>query len=130
MLLGSLGIRNPVYAWVAGQLRDQNGDFNQFSMQWEAEARPPCPEQRMRLIHSGPWMVAPSVFSQGKLKKVDVFSGRSSQVLCDAPHCRGGAWNRDGVILFSPEGFGGCIGCRGRRDADGSSQGGGVSLRI
>jgi len=46
-------------------------------------------------------------FSQGKLKKVDVFSGRSAQVLCDAPHGRGGTWNRDGVILFSPEGFGG-----------------------
>ena len=44
-------------------------------------------------------------FSQGKLKKVDVFSGTSAQVLCDAPHGRGGAWNRDGVILFTPEVF-------------------------
>jgi Tol biopolymer transport system component len=42
-------------------------------------------------------------FAQGRLKKVDVFSGTSAQVLCDAPHGRGGAWNRDGVILFSPE---------------------------
>lgn len=46
-------------------------------------------------------------FSEGKLKKVDVGSGRSAQVLCDAPHGRGGAWNRDGVILFSPDIFGG-----------------------
>jgi len=46
-------------------------------------------------------------FAQGKLKRVDGFSGRSPQVLCDAPHGRGGTWNRDGVILFSPEGFGG-----------------------
>src|SRR6266700_5466909 len=46
-------------------------------------------------------------FSQGKLKKVDVSSGRSAQVLCDAPHGRGGTWNQDGVILFPPEGFGG-----------------------
>jgi serine/threonine protein kinase/Tol biopolymer transport system component len=45
-------------------------------------------------------------FSQGKLKTVEVNSGRSAQVLCDAPHGRGGAWNRDGVILFSPEGYG------------------------
>jgi Tol biopolymer transport system component len=44
-------------------------------------------------------------FAQGRLKKVDVFSGTSAQVLCDAPHGRGGAWNRDGVILFSPEVF-------------------------
>ncbi len=46
-------------------------------------------------------------FSQGKLKKVDVNSGRSAQVLRDASHGRGGTWNRDGVILFSPEGFAG-----------------------
>jgi serine/threonine protein kinase/Tol biopolymer transport system component len=44
-------------------------------------------------------------FSEGKLKKVEVFSGRSAQVLCDAPHGRGGAWNRDGTILFSPDTF-------------------------
>jgi Tol biopolymer transport system component len=41
-------------------------------------------------------------FANGKLKKVDV-SGRSAQVLCDAPHGRGGTWNRDGVILFAPD---------------------------
>jgi len=45
-------------------------------------------------------------FAQGKLKKVDV-SGRSAQVLCDAPNGRGGTWNRAGTILFSPDGFGG-----------------------
>ena len=28
-------------------------------------------------------------------------------MICDAPHGRGGAWNRDGVILFSPDGFAG-----------------------
>src|SRR5262249_488708 len=42
-------------------------------------------------------------FSQGKLKKVEAFSGRSAQVLCNAPHGRGGAWNRDGTILFTPD---------------------------
>ena len=44
-------------------------------------------------------------FSQGKLKKVDLSSGGSAQVLCDAPHGRGGAWNREGTILFSPDFF-------------------------
>jgi Tol biopolymer transport system component len=43
-------------------------------------------------------------FAQGKLKKVEVFSGRSPQALCDAPHGRGGTWNREGVILFAPDG--------------------------
>jgi eukaryotic-like serine/threonine-protein kinase len=43
-------------------------------------------------------------FANGKLKKVEA-SGGSVQVLCDAPHGRGGAWNRDGVILFSPDVF-------------------------
>jgi Tol biopolymer transport system component len=48
-------------------------------------------------------------FSQGKLKRVDVSSGRSPQVLCDAAHGRGGTWSRDGVILFAPEGYGGLL---------------------
>jgi Tol biopolymer transport system component len=41
-------------------------------------------------------------FSDGKLKKVAV-SGGQPQALCDAPNGRGGSWNRDGVILFSPD---------------------------
>jgi len=41
-------------------------------------------------------------FADGKLKKVDA-SGGKTQVLCDAPNGRGGAWNRDGVILFTPD---------------------------
>jgi Tol biopolymer transport system component len=45
-------------------------------------------------------------FADGKLKKVDV-SGGQPQVLCDAPNGRGGTWNRDGVIVFTPESFGG-----------------------
>jgi len=44
-------------------------------------------------------------FALGKLKKVEIATGGSAQVLCDAPHGRGGAWNRDGVILFSPDFF-------------------------
>ena len=28
-------------------------------------------------------------------------------MLCDAPNGRGGTWNRNGVILFTPDGFGG-----------------------
>jgi serine/threonine protein kinase/Tol biopolymer transport system component len=43
-------------------------------------------------------------FSQGKLKKVDA-SGTSVQVLADAPNGRGGSWNKDGVILFTPDVF-------------------------
>jgi len=46
-------------------------------------------------------------FADGKLKKVEVSSGRSPQVLCDAPNGRGGSWNRDGVIVFSPHVDGG-----------------------
>src|SRR5882672_7715851 len=45
-------------------------------------------------------------FADGKLKKVEV-SGGKVQVLCDAPNGRGGAWNRDGVIVFTPDGVGG-----------------------
>jgi Tol biopolymer transport system component/predicted Ser/Thr protein kinase len=42
-------------------------------------------------------------FAQGKLKKISV-SGGPAQSLCDATDGRGGSWNRDDVILFSPVG--------------------------
>jgi serine/threonine protein kinase/Tol biopolymer transport system component len=40
-------------------------------------------------------------FAGRKLKKIDL-SGGTPQTLCDAPNARGGTWNRDGVIVFSP----------------------------
>jgi Tol biopolymer transport system component/predicted Ser/Thr protein kinase len=40
-------------------------------------------------------------FAAGKLKKVPI-TGGPPMVLCDAPLGRGGTWNRDNVILFSP----------------------------
>jgi len=42
-------------------------------------------------------------FADGKLKKVDLASRQAPQVLCAAPHGRGGTWNRDGVIVFTPD---------------------------
>ena len=46
-------------------------------------------------------------FAQGKLKRIDVSSGRSAQIVADAPFGRGGAWSRDGVILFTPDAWSG-----------------------
>ena len=43
-------------------------------------------------------------FADGKLKKLDI-SGGAVQTLCDAPNGRGGSWNKDGVILFTPTGL-------------------------
>ena len=40
-------------------------------------------------------------FAEGKLKKIDA-SGGPPLTLCDAPLGRGGAWNEEGVIVFSP----------------------------
>ena len=40
-------------------------------------------------------------FAGGKLKKVEA-SGGVVQSLCDSPFGRGGSWNRDGVIIFTP----------------------------
>jgi serine/threonine protein kinase len=42
-------------------------------------------------------------FADGKLKRVDLVGG-APQVLADAPTGRGGTWNSDGVILFTPNG--------------------------
>ncbi len=46
-------------------------------------------------------------FADGKLKTIDVASGRSAQVLADAPFGRGGAWSKDGVILFTADAWNG-----------------------
>ena len=40
-------------------------------------------------------------FAESKLKTVDL-EGGSTQIICDAPLGRGGAWGPGGVILFSP----------------------------
>jgi len=40
-------------------------------------------------------------FAEGKLKKIAI-AGGPTQTLCDASSGRGGTWNREGVILFSP----------------------------
>ena len=40
-------------------------------------------------------------FVPGKLKRIDA-SGGPVQELCDAAVGRGGTWNQDGVIVFSP----------------------------
>lgn len=41
-------------------------------------------------------------FADGKLKIVDI-TGSPPIVICDAPDPRGGAWSKDGTILFSPD---------------------------
>jgi Tol biopolymer transport system component/predicted Ser/Thr protein kinase len=40
-------------------------------------------------------------FADGKLKKIPA-AGGPVQSLCDVPSSRGGSWNRDNVIVFSP----------------------------
>jgi eukaryotic-like serine/threonine-protein kinase len=40
-------------------------------------------------------------FAGGKLKRIEI-DGGPPQTLADAPGGRGGAWNREGVILFAP----------------------------
>jgi serine/threonine protein kinase len=41
-------------------------------------------------------------FAGGKLKKIDV-SGGPPQTLCDTSNGGGAAWNREGVIIFTPD---------------------------
>jgi eukaryotic-like serine/threonine-protein kinase len=40
-------------------------------------------------------------FAAGKLKKIEI-SGGQPTTLANAPNARGGAWNREGVIIFCP----------------------------
>ena len=41
-------------------------------------------------------------FAGGKMKKIDRTGGAAISV-CDAPNGRGGTWNSEGIILFTPE---------------------------
>jgi Tol biopolymer transport system component len=41
-------------------------------------------------------------FASGKLKRIDTAGGPALS-LCDAANGRGGSWNREGVILFTPD---------------------------
>jgi eukaryotic-like serine/threonine-protein kinase len=45
-------------------------------------------------------------FADGKLKRIEA-DGQNLQTVCDAPNGRGGTWNRDGVIVFTPNAVGG-----------------------
>jgi eukaryotic-like serine/threonine-protein kinase len=40
-------------------------------------------------------------FAQGKLKRISI-AGGPTQTICEATNGRGGAWNKDGIILFAP----------------------------
>lgn len=44
-------------------------------------------------------------FADGKLKKIEA-AGGATVTLSDAPLARGGTWNRDGVIIFTPDSAG------------------------
>ena len=44
-------------------------------------------------------------FADGKLKKIEA-AGGPTVTLSDAPLARGGTWNRDGVIIFTPDSAG------------------------
>ena len=45
-------------------------------------------------------------FADGKLKRIEA-DGQNLQTVCAAPNGRGGTWNRDGVIVFTPNAVGG-----------------------
>lgn len=43
-------------------------------------------------------------FADGKLKRIEA-DGQNLQTVCDAPNGRGGTWNREGLIVFTPSWF-------------------------
>jgi len=47
-------------------------------------------------------------FSLGKLKRINA-NGEGLQSICDAVNGRGGAWNREGTIVFAPNLYGGLV---------------------
>ena len=69
---------------------------------WIRPWRGRCPAPRIRRCLSGRRTAGPSVSSPTASSSASTRSADPPQTICDAPVPRGGAWNRDGVILFSP----------------------------
>ncbi len=69
------------------------------------DARPLAGTEEARYPFWSPDGTQVGFFVDGFLKKVS-FPGGAAQVVCRAPTGRGGAWNRDGVILFSADKYG------------------------
>ena len=86
---------------LSSALRQVDADSCGFgpSIRWPTR---PCRKPKARPIHFGrPTAHTIAFFVAGKLKKV-ALAGGPSQTICDAPEGRGGTWNSDGVIVFSP----------------------------
>ncbi|HEY3204696.1 MAG TPA: protein kinase [Thermoanaerobaculia bacterium] len=66
----------------------------------EEEARPVAGTDGAENPFWSPDGTSLAFFAQGKLKRIELESG-AVQVLCDAEIGRGGAWGREGVILFA-----------------------------
>src|SRR5262245_25245502 len=73
-----------------------------------SEARALAGTQDARLPFWSPDSRFIGFFANGQLKKIEV-TGGLVQTLYEAPQPRGGAWNRDGVILFGPHGTRGLL---------------------
>ena len=65
------------------------------------EAQPLAGTDRAILPFWSPDSRSLAFFAGGKLKKIEI-SGGQPTTLASAPNARGGAWNRDGVIIFCP----------------------------
>jgi len=81
------GKGNPPQLWLrrldTAESRPLDGTQNGYAPFWSPDSR---------------WI---AFFSDGKLKKMEA-SGGPVEALWDAPLGRGGAWNKDGLILFTP----------------------------
>jgi Tol biopolymer transport system component len=69
----------------------------------DAEPRQLPGTERATFPFWSPDATAIAFFADGKLKRIDLVTG-SIQTVADAPNGRGGDWNVDGTILFTPEG--------------------------
>lgn len=100
--LGRNAVISPDGRLVAMAARDSTGTAHLFVRPFDALAADELPgTEGAYYPFWSPDCRSLGFFAEGKLKRINLDGGRP-QVLCDASAGRGAAWNRDGVILFSP----------------------------
>ena len=101
IISGNAGRISPDGLQIAFTARDEAGKVMLWVRPWDATAPRPLPgTEGAGLPFWSPDSRSIGFFTDSKLKTIDV-AGRQPLTLCGVANARGGAWSKDGVIVFA-----------------------------